>query len=1115
MNNDTQQREQALQPQHSFIVQAPAGSGKTTLLTQRFLTLLAHAKKNPEEILAITFTRKAAAEMRYRIITALQDCADNPKPTAPLAQKTWELATKALARDKQLKWNLLSNPNRLRIQTIDSLCMHLAQQMPLSANFATQYTIADDQQVLYLKAARELLLQIDAKMPWTNAIKTLLAHLDNKFTNAEKLLANMLAKRDQWLPYLVDKQQISRQELEQGLQAISDDCLEKLNSTKPTALMAELEELATFANANLDNLSFTTIKDKWLFLADLLLTKENTLRKQVNKTTGFPAKNSTTDSKTKNLFVNIKKRMQNLLQQLQSQQDFIQALIELKNIPPIKYTEQQWEIIAALTTLLPVAAAQLKLIFHETKQADFVEISQAALNALGTTDNPTELALNLDYKIQHILVDEFQDTSTTQFHLLELLTAGWEMHDGHTLFIVGDPMQSIYRFREAEVGLFLRARNEGIGNIKLISLTLSANFRSHKSLVTWFNQTFAAMFPTTEDITSGAITYSPATSIHDNRQDTTVTIHPLINADALAEAQHVLQLIKTCKQQNNNVKIAVLVKSRNHANAILRMLRLHDIRYQALEFDKLNTRPVIQDLLALTKAILHLADRIAWLSILRAPWCGLTLTELHIIANPESKITIWQQLNNPSIIKKLNESSQQRLINLVNIMSQALYAKGRKKLRSLITDTWKALHGPMCVNNATELQDAQAYFNLLDALEIGGDIKDFQLLQNKIDTLYATPDINADDTLQIMTIHKAKGLEFDVVILPGLHHIPPKQEQQLLLWMVRPRIHQKNDLILAPIKEVTDANDPVYTYLRYENEVRNQLEEMRLFYVAATRAKNQLHLIGNLDYATEDDVQLKSPVNKSFLKLIWPSVQQNFIAAINNNQISTTNNKETKIGNTTNNPKYLLLPNNSIPLQHINNLDDFTATPQIISINDINDAQYIGTVIHKILYQISIDGIAQWPTQRIHANKNHWSNMLLQLGINPTQLEFAIQQINTAIQNTINDSRGQWILTDHVNAKSEFAISTNKDNCLQRLVIDRTFIDTDNNVWIIDYKTTKYNGNQLARFLAAEKEKHQRQLENYANVLHKLYTKLSVNTHYNNICFGLYFPLITAWIDWH
>jgi ATP-dependent exoDNAse (exonuclease V) beta subunit len=376
-----------------------------------------------------------------------------------------------------------------------------------------------------------------------------------------------------------------------------------------------------------------------------------------------------------------------------------------------------------------------------------------------------------------------------------------------------------------------------------------------------------------------------------------------------------------------------------------------------------------------------------------------------------------------------------------------------------------------------------------------------------------------------MTIHKAKGLEFDVVILPGLHHLPPKQEQQLLLWMVRPRTHQRNDLILAPIKEVTYANDPVYNYLRRKNEVRNQLEETRLFYVAATRAKNQLHLIGNLDYATEDDAQLKSPVNKSFLRLIWPSVQQNFIAAINNNQISTTNNKETKIGNTINHPRRLLLPNNDLDYQKsvdrswiVDLTTDFRDNRLWVFeklLNNTSDAQYIGTVIHKILYQISIDGIAQWPTQRIHANKNHWSNMLLQLGINPTQLESAIQQINTAIQNTINDSRGQWILTDHVNAKSEFAISTNKDNCLQRLVIDRTFIDIDNNVWIIDYKTTKYNGNQLARFLAAEKEKHQRQLENYANVLHKLYTKLSVNTHYNNICFGLYFPLITAWIDWH
>ncbi len=105
-------------------------------------------------------------------------------------------------------------------------------------------------------------------------------------------------------------------------------------------------------------------------------------------------------------------------------------------------------------------------------------------------DAPEDLALALGQRIRHILVDEFQDTSYTQFELLEKLTAGWEPGDGRTLFLVGDPMQSIYRFRQADVSLFLKARLEGIGAIRLEPLTLSVNFRSRPEIVEWVNRTF-------------------------------------------------------------------------------------------------------------------------------------------------------------------------------------------------------------------------------------------------------------------------------------------------------------------------------------------------------------------------------------------------------------------------------------------------------------------------------------------------------------------------------------------------------------------------------------------------------------------------------------------------
>ena len=140
-----------------------------------------------------------------------------------------------------------------------------------------------------------------------------------------------------------------------------------------------------------------------------------------------------------------------------------EALEALLRMPEERYTDDQWEVLGAILELLPRAAAQLKLVFAERGETDFTEIAQGAVRALGTPDNPTDLLLALDTRIKHILVDEFQDTSYSQYELLEKLTSGWERDDGRTLFVVGDPMQSIYRFREAKVALFLQAWERGLG----------------------------------------------------------------------------------------------------------------------------------------------------------------------------------------------------------------------------------------------------------------------------------------------------------------------------------------------------------------------------------------------------------------------------------------------------------------------------------------------------------------------------------------------------------------------------------------------------------------------------------------------------------------------------
>ena len=152
---DQKARTSALNISKSFIIQAPAGSGKTSLLTQRYLSLLAKVK-NPEEIVAITFTKKAAAEMQERIIEALLLAQKSP-PQETYLQKTYQLAHAALIQNEKCHWHLFKNKHRLRILTIDAFCLFLTNKMPLLSKAIPFSFVADDPNEIYRQASMRTL----------------------------------------------------------------------------------------------------------------------------------------------------------------------------------------------------------------------------------------------------------------------------------------------------------------------------------------------------------------------------------------------------------------------------------------------------------------------------------------------------------------------------------------------------------------------------------------------------------------------------------------------------------------------------------------------------------------------------------------------------------------------------------------------------------------------------------------------------------------------------------------------------------------------------------------------------------------------------------------------
>jgi ATP-dependent exoDNAse (exonuclease V) beta subunit len=218
--------------------------------------------------------------------------------------------------------------------------------------------------------------------------------------------------------------------------------------------------------------------------------------------------------------------------------------------------------------------------------------------------------------------------------LLELLTAGWQADDGRTVFVVGDPMQSIYRFRDAQVGLFLQARRAGLPNVKLEPLTLSTNFRSQGAIVDWVNSIFPTVLPSSEDEASGAVPYSPSVPFEAADAEGEPALE--LFSDREGEAKRVVELVAEARG-----KTSILVRNRSHLDHIVEALKGAGVRYRAVEIEQLGEKQVVQDLYALTRALTHLADRVAWLSILRAPWCGLTLAELSSFFEAERHATVW------------------------------------------------------------------------------------------------------------------------------------------------------------------------------------------------------------------------------------------------------------------------------------------------------------------------------------------------------------------------------------------------------------------------------------------------------------------------------------------
>ncbi len=1114
---DDKARVEALDVSRSCIVQAPAGSGKTELLIQRYLRLLS-AVQEPEQILAITFTRKAASEMHARINDALDEAKKCVISGEVHRQKTIELAVAALQRDQQLGWRLSESPGRMRIQTLDSFCGSIAASLPVSSGLGgVLATIADaEMQSVYRRAAAATLDWVTADNQQAKAIERLLVHLDNHTGIYIDYLARMLETRDQWMALIGSGSQpddaaanAARQGLEESIRTFISSQLDRLCKAFEPTLREDMLSLLRYGARNvreagnedhplvplaaLARFPEYRVSDLpvWQAIAGLLLTKDGSWRKTVTRNDGFPPGDN-----------GEKKQLQEMLVALQSQEQLRTSLQRARSLPEPAYDDEQWQVLLALFRVMPVAVVELRRAFSERGVSDHAEVALAAATALGNADVPGDVALRLDYTIKHILIDEMQDTSIGQYRLIGRLIDGWSPGDGRTLFCVGDPMQSIYRFRDAEVGRFLQLRENGFGSVPLESLVLRRNFRSGANLVHWFNTVFGQVLPMADDIAEGAISHSESVPVEAGRDEGEWRVHALFGASAHEEADYGRTVIQKCLANAANQTCAVLVRSRAQLPILLQRLRDAGIRYTAIEIDRLTDLPEIIDLLALTRAMGHEGDRLAWLALLRGPWVGLTWIDLHRLVFNDGSSSIRELMKDGERLSQLSEDAQQRLEHFATNLDRHFIPRPTESFRDRVETAWFAFGGPALLQNREQLENVYRYFDIVEKIESAGTLIDIGELESRLNDERVSSVVDDPYALQVMTMHKAKGLEFDRVVLYALGRSTRGRRKSILSWLNLPNRNDKVEMLLSPVGPRAELeNDRLHQCIEAAESDKDRLELDRLLYVACTRARRALHLIGSVPL-TIDRTSFRPPPANSLLGRLWPAVEHEFVSSfaagkgIYAGASEPGSELREPVSRRFRRPFELPIP----PELPVDPGPAASAESEI----DIEfywvglAARHAGTIVHKWLTQMAHE------TSRIDA-ANAASlrpaslRMAQELGV-PDALSTAVcDRVEQALLGVLQDSRGRWLLSG--DGFAELPLGGVFGDKTISIVIDRVRIDAGVH-WIVDYKTSSHEGGDLAGFLRQEAERYRPQLQRYATLYRRL-SDAPVKT-------ALYFPLLQA-----
>jgi ATP-dependent helicase/nuclease subunit A len=826
----TSQQQQALSRDNNLSVTAGAGTGKTLLLVERYLDILINEPVDVKEILAITFTKKAAGEMKERVTKRIEEKLES------------ELSDKA----NQKLIHARDRMNSASISTIHAFCSRLLREYPVEAGLDPDFRQLNDmQRQLLLDEELEKQFELLDREPdqWISLfrmfgketlrhmLRTALVHNYDmtsvlKLYNEKSIDEIYRLWSDSFLAKV--KQNISDEKLAKIVL-----CVRNILNNLPAANQDDIKVLNTIDwLEKYSNSIDTDGLESWRVLFELADHFTTTANQAYARVGSFGSSKIWGERNSEEL-LSLSREME--------------SIVAYRISVP---TDHDKEIIAQLQKfylLYKKFSQQFSKRKNDLGLVDYEDLQFYALNLLKSYP---EIRQKLSELYRYVMVDEFQDTNFMQWHLIRLLG---ELK-ANKFFIVGDPKQSIYGFRNADIRVFQTVKNDFIKTLKnsqdRSAIILGESFRFAPKLGSFINQTFSNILRSSQE-NPWEVEYDPMTT----GRETDVTGE--ISLAILDSQDQTDFLVKKIRDLSDNYKygqMSVMMRTRTHLSEIEEAFRRNNIPFHTIGGIGFYQRQEIYDIYHLVRFLLNPDDDNATIALLRSPFANISDEGLFVLGISREEHSYWQFLCSLEDKNDLTESDFEKILRFEKLANRWLSRKDRVAFHELLHAIFDESKYRAVLNALLQGERFTANLDKIEQMAVEFESAGFLSLNDFADSLQnlifrqdkegeAQTVFDDENSVKIMTIHQAKGLEYDVVFVPYL-------EQELRKHSANRCLFGEELGIAAPVSKLNFEGESgdyyLFDSLAAEQRAREIAEMKRLFYVACTRAKENLVLSMNV-----------------------------------------------------------------------------------------------------------------------------------------------------------------------------------------------------------------------------------------------------------------------------